>query len=521
MNPSDVVRDFSIKLSCLRDFPDRAIIFDLTKHAEDHIQLSNALSNVLLDRLLDPATNLTFKLPTFYLMDSIMKHVGGPYPALFSRRLYDAYLRAFTEVSVSTLDPLPYYTWFLFSQLPEKDQSRLDVLLGTWEERELLSKDLLSRMRANIEMIKLHKSRGPPRPEFVPEQEVMFTTGKRPPVRDEAFVEPFRKQVVFENAPIGRGGLGLPQGPPALIPFEDVFERELMIIYNEMYVGVEGYEMIPLEQLAVLNPQLFDQMRLLATQNAEIIYQQMLNQTHQPQLLGNRPSGGRGLLPAVVDFPEESAPVAMEPVRVPLAPQLSISERVPSSHQSNPQLVATSGPPRGSKIVSVPGAHTVSSATNNNRPSLISAFVGETPVKLGVNRMLGLCDRMNMYKSEIVGDDTNLALLTRSDRVVVDLANKLQHFLNNVHVPPKLPSILLGLLPLEPSKEFVNKEAVAHQARIVQTQASRPKIEMPKFRVDELSKPVKRGIQGLYSDQKFQYMEVSNSLWFIASIAGL
>jgi pre-mRNA cleavage complex 2 protein Pcf11 len=93
-----IVREFETKLSFLRDFPERAIILDLTKFAEIHIQYSSQISMVLIDRLLSPGTNITFKLPTFYLLDSIMKHVGGPYAALFSRRLLEAYTRAYNEV---------------------------------------------------------------------------------------------------------------------------------------------------------------------------------------------------------------------------------------------------------------------------------------------------------------------------------------------------------------------------------------------------------------------------------------
>ena len=54
---------------------------------------------MIVARIIDPATEVGHKLPIFYLIDAVMKHVGGPYPALFSRHLAEVFKRAFDEVA--------------------------------------------------------------------------------------------------------------------------------------------------------------------------------------------------------------------------------------------------------------------------------------------------------------------------------------------------------------------------------------------------------------------------------------
>lgn len=78
---------FENMLNSLRDFPDRDLILKITKFAEEQIHLSTNVADMLLAKIIDPTTNITFKVPIFYCMDSIMKNVGGPYAALFSRYL--------------------------------------------------------------------------------------------------------------------------------------------------------------------------------------------------------------------------------------------------------------------------------------------------------------------------------------------------------------------------------------------------------------------------------------------------
>ena len=69
-----VQAEFETKLSMLRDWPDRAIILDITKFCEINIAYAQSLVVLLCNKLLTVPS--TYKLPLFYLTDSIMKNVG-------------------------------------------------------------------------------------------------------------------------------------------------------------------------------------------------------------------------------------------------------------------------------------------------------------------------------------------------------------------------------------------------------------------------------------------------------------
>ena len=83
---------FENMLNSLRDFPDREAILKITKFAEEQINSSVHVADILLAKIIDPSTNITFKVPLFYCMDSIMKNVGGPYAFHFSRYLAGNFL---------------------------------------------------------------------------------------------------------------------------------------------------------------------------------------------------------------------------------------------------------------------------------------------------------------------------------------------------------------------------------------------------------------------------------------------
>jgi hypothetical protein len=374
----------------------------------------------------------------------------------------------------------------------------------------LLPPDLLARMRSHVESVKVQKSRAGPRPQFIPEDQVPTLAGKRPLTQHDGAAEPMMKQPFVPHPHVPT--LIAPTPHPGIVPFEEIVRGEMRAIYSELYQGLDYNEVIPLDDIAVLNPQLFEQIRGHAINNAEIIHAQLVQQ--QPQQVHPR-----GREPEHVRFVD---PAPAQPFIAPLAPQLfapsaasSSSAGAPGgastgggrisvvqmpapqiSSQPKPVPAATSGPSNGRSG----GILVTDSRLQSSQPALVNAFVGEAPLKLGIPRMMGLLDRMATMKENILASKSALtpgikhedgtvsreaidfSKLDYSDRVVVDLAGKLQHFLDNIQIPPKLPPILLGLLPLEPSKEFTDREAAAHAARLKQFEANRPKLEMPKFK---------------------------------------
>jgi hypothetical protein len=123
---------FYYKLLELKDWPDLDIITSLTKMASDFITAAPVFANIIIQRLLDPTTNTSYKRPLFYLVDAFMKKVGGPYAALFETELAESYSQILRDIH------------------SEEDIRKLDFLFTTWEERRFLSGKLLSKMKYQL-----------------------------------------------------------------------------------------------------------------------------------------------------------------------------------------------------------------------------------------------------------------------------------------------------------------------------------------------------------------------------------
>lgn len=126
-----LLRHFTAHLDRLKDWPDKNIITELTAITEHNINLAQNFAFIIVSKLGHESTFASYKLPLFYLIDSIMKHVGGPYAALFGKLLGESYPRALKD-------------------LHEKDRGRLDFLLGTWEERKILPLELLDTLKRHL-----------------------------------------------------------------------------------------------------------------------------------------------------------------------------------------------------------------------------------------------------------------------------------------------------------------------------------------------------------------------------------
>ncbi len=98
MSPTEILYEFETLLALLKEHPDKKLILDLTKICEHYVSLAEPLSDMIIARIIDPVIPPNWKLPIFYLLDSVMKHVGGPFAALFSRHLGAAVQRTFDEV---------------------------------------------------------------------------------------------------------------------------------------------------------------------------------------------------------------------------------------------------------------------------------------------------------------------------------------------------------------------------------------------------------------------------------------
>jgi hypothetical protein len=125
------LQTFIQRLDGLKDWPDKGAITELSAITERNIGFAEHFAKILVAKLTDPRTHSTYKLPIFYVIDSIMKHVGGPFAVLFGTYFNECYPQAVSE-------------------LHEKDRNKLTFLLDTWGERRFMSLELLAKMKSAI-----------------------------------------------------------------------------------------------------------------------------------------------------------------------------------------------------------------------------------------------------------------------------------------------------------------------------------------------------------------------------------
>ena len=128
---TSLLATFEMLIQNLRDHPAQDIIMGLTKQAELHINEAYLIVEIISAKLGNIATPPGYKLPLFYVMDSIMKNVGGPYAAYFSKNIVVSFLFAYDNCS-------------------NNEKIRYQKLLTTWEERNTFITDILIKLRTHI-----------------------------------------------------------------------------------------------------------------------------------------------------------------------------------------------------------------------------------------------------------------------------------------------------------------------------------------------------------------------------------
>eukprot|EP01032_Pedospumella_encystans_P025069 gene25069-28339_t len=126
---TESLQTFISRLEGLKDFPDKNAILELTAITEKNISFAEHFSNIIMARLTNEQTHACYKLPLFYVIDAIMKHVGGPFANLFSIKFSECYMQ----------------TLFDLNQI---DRKKLMFLLDTWDERSFMTFDLIRKMKA-------------------------------------------------------------------------------------------------------------------------------------------------------------------------------------------------------------------------------------------------------------------------------------------------------------------------------------------------------------------------------------
>ncbi|KAI9983524.1 hypothetical protein PInf_007558 [Phytophthora infestans] len=117
---------FDAQINSMMDYPAKDTINALTMLAE-RSQFAPEIVSFLETKIHRVAPNC--KLPIFYLTDSILKNVRGPYVALFAAKIVPLYCNCVRQVS-------------------GKDLKRFIHVLNTWETTRLFNADAIAQMRS-------------------------------------------------------------------------------------------------------------------------------------------------------------------------------------------------------------------------------------------------------------------------------------------------------------------------------------------------------------------------------------
>mmetsp|Transcript_22897 Transcript_22897/g.23123 ORF Transcript_22897/g.23123 Transcript_22897/m.23123 type:complete len:804 (+) Transcript_22897:150-2561(+) len=232
------IADFEFRLGKLRIWPDKNIIFELTKIADINQKLANHIADILISRIIDPLTSKALKVPLFYLVDSVLKNVGGPYIPLFSSHIVEVFRRVFDELN-------------------EQDQARLDYMLSTWEERRVLQRELLVSMRNHIgtRIVCI------PLPVPIPHYRGQDTgVGRHSSVLSMPLGLEDRRRGRDESGWRGEYEERRPGGLVGGRVFKQQVRREMTALLEKMYDDMRVVDRLPLEDLQRMNPTLYTQL---------------------------------------------------------------------------------------------------------------------------------------------------------------------------------------------------------------------------------------------------------------------
>ncbi|KAF9391860.1 hypothetical protein BGX21_011173 [Mortierella sp. AD011] len=121
-------------------FNSKPIITSLTIAAGENVLVCKIIVQIIEDRMRSAPANQ--KLPTLYLIDSIIKNVGGPYVNLFGRSIVSLFLDAYAVVDSAA-------------------KASFEKVLGTWPNwnTQLFPRDTIASIERELQS--MHQQRQP------------------------------------------------------------------------------------------------------------------------------------------------------------------------------------------------------------------------------------------------------------------------------------------------------------------------------------------------------------------------
>ncbi len=422
-----IMADFHARFQRLGAHPDKGIIDDLVNFSKVNVSQGYHVAQAIVSRFMDRRVSAACKLPMLYVIDAIMKYVGGLYPHYFSRYVVDVAQRGFAELQ------------------PGREQDKLNFLLQTWLERNLLDASALAGIEALQKAYEHKKATAPP--------------------PQPAHTVQYQQPTVFQPY--------LHQKPVVAAHVEALMRTEMQQQLNEMLVGMGST--ITLEELATANPEVYASIRQQAELNVHAKFPQLAPAHPQsytqnitaplvpppprapsPVVVPTQPLDpylsrwGRKHKGGVHDIEEEQSLgyIAETPVVVRVKPALELAARMDVDDDSIPENIQMNGVKRRALVQARSLARQrLSELMSAERPSLPDIVTGPLPLEPSKQYVLGL----ETYKSAArkVGNNAS--------------------------------SSAFGL--------------------------TRHKVPMPKFDVNALNRPKDFALQGLYMTRRHQYQE--------------
>jgi hypothetical protein len=451
-----VMSDFHNRFVKLCAHPDKLIIDDLVTFSRVNIAQGYHIAQAIVSRFMDRNVPLPFKLPILYVVDAIMQFVAGVYPHYFSRYIIDVCRRASKEFPNSS-----------------REKDKLIFLLKKWSTAALMDQTAIQGLQ------QLHN-----------ELESTIFQQPQPPV-------------IQHHLPT----------PPTMTMTMTMAEKE-QIIRHDMQQQLDALlqgmnDTIALDDLPTRNPDVYNQLR----QQAEMNFNSQHGQQQQQSLyaIPGMRYGGSGNLPQPPAYavPPPRAPTHLPPP--PKAPQRAAAVLQPAEY------------------LSVWGKRH-KQGLEDNQDSHLLCFLAETPTIVGLVPSQELVAKMDVTtitdesipRGSGSGNGNSNSNSNSNSRAIktakLYLRKRMLDCLNEPR--PELPSIITGIIPLAPSKQYniglESYKAAAKKAAAtgVLTSssaygASRYKVPTPKFdnSLQALSQPKEYALRGLYHERMYQFQD--------------
>lgn len=407
---------FIARFADLREHPDRDVITDLTGMVVENVVLDNSFAGnvvkVIVDRLKSHSTFAPYKLPIFYLIDSILKRVGGPFAPMFGQHFAN-------EIGL-----------FGLANVGERDRRKLEFLFETWRERQFFSLNLVTLMKeALIPMVS----------ESQVQYQLMQNHSQHQQHHQQQQQQQFNANPNFASNQVPSSS-GMDRSSAS---FNNLVQAEMMSLLNEMYTEMGISNRLSLDQLFSANQSLWMQLKTKAEENtvSKINARQQQQQQQSIVASGGTRFGAKRSSDMMMTSDHKLARTTLDNTAMNRSIPVPLQQMQQQQYFSNMQSVSFNDQPNGdSSVASVVSSS--SSAAVNVAPSdrtFINGFVCEIPVVVDLDRVRGVAGQL--------ADNYQLVEPVMSEafqQVALSAASRLDIYIQTAMDPPDLPRILFG-----------------------------------------------------------------------------